>query len=57
MHPSAITNNVAKENHTIDWEGVNFLVRDTNWTARGAKEAIKIRKTGAHAMNRDVGDQ
>ena len=42
VHPSAITDHVAKENHTINWEGVKFLVRDTDWTARGVKEAVKI---------------
>ena len=25
---------VEKENHTIDWVGVNFPTRDTDWTAR-----------------------
>ena len=24
LHPSAITDHVAEENHTIDWEGVTF---------------------------------
>ena len=41
--------------HSIDWEGVKFLARDTDWTARGVKDAVEIRKTGAHAMNRDTG--
>ena len=27
LHPSAITDHVAKENHTIDWEGVKFPAR------------------------------
>ena len=44
MHSSTITDHVAKENHTIVWEGAKFPVRDTDWTARGAKEAVKIRK-------------
>ena len=35
MHPSAITDHVAKENHTIDWVGVKFPVRYIHWTARG----------------------
>ena len=55
LHPSSITDHVAKENHTIDWEGVKFPARDTDWTARGVKEAVEIRRTGAHAMTRDRG--
>ena len=55
LHPSAITDHVAKENHTIDCECVKFTMRDTDWTARVVKEAVKIRKTGAHAMNCDGG--
>ena len=34
---------------------VKFPTRDTDWTARGVKNAVEIRKTGAHAMNRDGG--
>ena len=45
---------VMKENH-IDWEGVKFPARDTDWTARGVKEAVEIRNPGANAMNRDRG--
>ena len=55
LHPSAITDHVAKENHTLDWEGVKFQIGDTDWTARGVTEAVEIRKTGAHAMNRNGG--
>ena len=55
LHPSAITDHVAKQSHTIDWEGVKLPARDTDLTARGVKEAVKIRKTGANAMNRDGG--
>ena len=29
--------------------------RDTDWTAIGVKEAVKIRKRGTHSMNRDGG--
>ena len=32
-----------------------FTARDTDWTARGLKEAVDIRKTGAHSMNRNGG--
>ena len=55
LHPSAITDHVAKENHTIDWEGVKFPDRDTDLTDTWVKEAVETRKTGAHTMNRDVG--
>ena len=48
MHPSAITDHVGKEDHTIDWESMKFPARDTEWTAIGVKEAVEIRKTGAH---------
>ena len=30
LHPSAITDHIAKENHTIDWKGVKFPARDTD---------------------------
>ena len=30
MHPLAITDHVAKEHHTIDWEGVKFHNRDAD---------------------------
>ena len=53
MHPSIITGHVVKENHTIDWEGEVYGYTDTDWTARGVKEAVEIRKIGAHAMNWD----
>ena len=55
LHPSVITDHVAKENHTIDWEGVRFVTRDSDWTTRGVKEAVEIRKTGANAINRNGG--
>ena len=55
VHPSAITDHVTKNNHTIDWEGVNLPCRDCDTTKRGIWEAIAIKRTGAHAMNRDGG--
>ena len=55
VHPSVITDHVAKEKHTIDWEGVKFPTRNACWTARGVKEAVEIRKIGSHVMNRDGG--
>ena len=54
VYPSAIMDYGAKENHIINLEGVKFPARDTHWlTAKGVKEAVEIRKTGAHSMNRD----
>ena len=36
LHYSAITDHVLdKENPKIDWEGVKFHARDTDWTAGG----------------------
>ena len=55
LHPYTIMDLVVKENHTIDWDGVTFPTRDTDWIGRGMKEAVNIRKTQAQAMNRDVG--
>ena len=40
MHPSAIMDHVAKENNTIDWEGVKFPAKDTDWAAREVNEAF-----------------
>ena len=53
--PSAITDHVARNNHTIDWEGVRFPSRDNDTTKRGIWEAITIKKTEAQAMNHDGG--
>ena len=53
LHLSAITDHVAK--NTIDWEGIKFPTSDNDWTTRVVKEAVKIRKTAAHSMNRDKG--
>ena len=57
VHPLAIMDHATKENHSIDWKAVKFPARDTDWTARGVKEAVKIRKTRAHSINRDGGCQ
>ena len=35
VHPSAIMDLVAKNNHTIDWEGMKFPSRDSDTTKRG----------------------
>ena len=53
VHHSAIMDHVAKENHTIDWEGVTFPTRNNDWTATGVKEAGKTNSIGAHIMDRD----
>ena len=51
VHPSAITDHVARNNHTIDWERVKFPSRDCDTTNRGIWEAIAIKKTGDNAVN------
>ena len=53
VHPSGIMDHAVKANHTIDCEGVKFPIIDTDWTARVVRKSVKIRKTGAHSMNRD----
>ena len=55
LHPSAITDHVVQSNHTIDWEGVKFPIRDSDTTRRHVLESIAIHKTRAHTMNRDGG--
>ena len=55
VHPSAITDHVIKNNHTIDWKGVIFPSRACDIIKRGIWEAIAIKKTGAHAINCDGG--
>ena len=54
-HPSALMDHLAQFNHTIDWEGVKRPMAESHWKARGIKEAVQIRKTGPHVMNRDRG--
>ena len=46
VHPFDITDHAVKEKHTIhvDWEGVTFPTRDTDWTARRVKEAVRDQK-------------
>ena len=57
VRPSLIKDYATKKNHTMDWEGVKFPTRDNDWIARGViEEAVKIRKPGAHAKNRDWGN-
>ncbi len=53
IHPSAITDHVSTVNHTIDWDNVTFPMKEADWTVRGVKESIQIRKTRDHSMNRD----
>ena len=55
LHQSALTDHTAQENHVIDWESVKFSAKDPDWTSRGIKEAIAIRKKGPNAINRDGG--
>ena len=37
VHTSVIMDDPTKEHHTINWVGVKFPARDTDWTARGVK--------------------
>ena len=55
FHQSALTDHIASENHTIDWDNVTFPMRESEWKKRGIKEAITIRKAGTRALNRDEG--
>ena len=48
VHPSAIMDHIAKANHSINWEGVKFPARDTDWTAREVKDAVEIRNPQGH---------
>ena len=47
VYPLAIMDHIAKNNQTIDWEGVKFPSRDCDTTKRGIWEAIAIRRAGA----------
>ena len=49
---SATTDQVAKENHVIDWSGAKILDRKGHRRTRQLKESIRIRKE-ANCMNRD----
>ena len=55
IHQSALTDHVASNNHTIDWEGVTLPAKEPDWRKRGVKEAIFIRKAGTRAINREGG--
>ena len=51
IHQSALTDHIAKKNHTINWEGVRLPAKESDWKKRGVKEAIFIRKVGTHTIN------
>ena len=51
---SAITDNVAKQNHVIDWSGAKILDRESHRKTRQLTESICIRKE-VNCMNRDGG--
>ena len=55
FHKSALTDHVAQDNHTIDWEGVTLPYKEPNSDKRGILEAIAIRKEGHRTLNRDSG--
>ena len=54
-HKSALTDHVAVCNHAINWDGVKLPAKDPDWTKRGIREAICIKKAGPHAINCDEG--
>ena len=55
QHKSAVTDHIAQENHTIDWDAASILDKDYDKQKRWIREAIWIRKQGAKIINRDEG--
>ena len=55
IHQLALMDNIASNNHTINWEGVRLPAKKPDWKKRGVKEAIFIRKAGMGAINQDGG--
>ena len=55
IHQSALMDQVASKNHTIDWEGVRIPAKEPDWKKRGVKDGIYIRKAGTCAINGDGG--
>jgi len=53
-HKSAITDHAVEQNHVIDWDRVEVVIRETHRQTRWIKEAFWIRKTPT-CMNRDAG--
>ena len=51
---SAVTDHVIKENHVINWESAKIVKKESDWFARGVKEAITICQHKKN-MNRDEG--
>ena len=41
---SVVGRHIKSTGHTIDWNNTKVLDRDSNWTRRGVKEAINIRR-------------
>ena len=44
QNKSAITDHATKENHVIDWNGVNVVGHETDYRTRRIKEAIAVCK-------------
>ena len=55
IHQSVLTDHVASNKHTIDWEGVRLPAKEPDWKKRVVKESIFIRMAGMHAINQDGG--
>jgi len=54
MNKLAITDDVAKDNHVINWSGAKILEREGHHKTRQVKESIWIRKEPT-CVNRDGG--
>ena len=52
---SALTDHATQENHVINWSQATVIDRDPERFTRWIIEAIRIRKEGQQAMNRDEG--
>ncbi len=53
-HKSAISDHVAQENHTINWDSTRIVMKEPVEKTRWMKEAIQIR--WIPTMNRDEGN-
>ncbi|KAI8483456.1 hypothetical protein Bbelb_387880 [Branchiostoma belcheri] len=51
---SPVVEHVARKKHNIDWDRVKVLDQDSDWFARGVREAIQIRRQ-CSTLNKDRG--
>jgi len=52
---SALTDHANQANHTIDWKKTTVIDKEQDRPTRWIKEAVRVRKEGHRAMNRDEG--